>query len=194
MNKLDNTTYSDLIAAMPEMAEAVNAFDGDATRREALRSLLRTKLGAQPVSNVRQKKRGNGTAKAKARRTTGKSSTKQVSRSGPKSSPDLNLRTNGLPSFAEFVTEKRPKNQRQKSAVVLYYLQKTMSLSDITIDEVYTAYKDRSWPVPTDMTNHLQQVKSVEGWIDTANMADIKLTIPGENFVEHELPAASSTA
>ncbi len=188
-------TYQDLIQSMPEMAKAVNAFDGDATRKEALRALLGTKLGIEPVTGGGPSGSGTTTTKSKVPTTkkTNKASTrkKKSSKNGPSHATDLDLRTAGIQSLEDFVAEKQPKNQRQKSTVVVYYLQRTMGLSGITVDEVYTAYQAMSWPKPTNFANHLQQVKSAEGWIDTANMADIKVTIPGENFVEYKLPAGS---
>lgn len=100
----------------------------------------------------------------------------------------LNLSPSGKTSAAAFAAEKKPTNAMQKSVVAVYYLRETLGMSAVTVSAVYTFFKTLSWPVPADMRNALQKAGS-EGWLDTKNSEDIKLTSMGENLVEHSLPA-----
>jgi hypothetical protein len=99
----------------------------------------------------------------------------------------LNLSPSGKQSAADFANEKAPANVKQKCVVAVYYLREVVELSPITASSVYTFFKELSWPVPSDLKNTLQQA-GTEGWLDTADSEDIKLTHGGENLVEHKLP------
>ncbi|RZJ00324.1 MAG: hypothetical protein EON90_07850 [Brevundimonas sp.] len=99
----------------------------------------------------------------------------------------LNLNPAGKVSAAEFATAKAPSNALQKSVVAVYYLRETIGLSKVTVESVYTVFKTLSWPVPADLKNALQKA-GTQGWLDTADSNDIKLTSSGENLVEHGLP------
>jgi hypothetical protein len=100
----------------------------------------------------------------------------------------LNLTPSGKPSATDFATEKTPSNNYQKAVVAVYYLRETIGLSAVTVPGVFTFFKAVGWPAPTDLRNTLQKAGS-EGWLDTADGDDIKLTSMGENLVEHSLPA-----
>jgi len=76
----------------------------------------------------------------------------------------------------------------QKCVVAVYYLRDKIGMEKVTVQAVFTYFKHLQWPIPTDLKNTLQQAGS-EGWLDTANSEDIKLTAMGENLVEHALPA-----
>ena len=66
-------------------------------------------------------------------------------------------------------------------------LRDELELANVTLSGVYTFFNSLSWPVPADLKNVLQQA-GTEGWLDTADSEDIKITSLGENLVEYELP------
>lgn len=122
--------------------------------------------------------RGTFAAKASARRRPGL----------PSLDKSLDLRPKDARSFGDFATEKEPKDFNERNAVIVYWLTRVAGLNEATVDQVYTCYKDRGWRVPADLRNSLSRTASRKGWIDSSSMQSLKLTISGENFVEHELP------
>ena len=100
---------------------------------------------------------------------------------------DLDLHPAGKKSALDFVTEKQPSNVKQKCVVALYYLLKILELEKAGIDHIYTFFKAASWPTPSNFANTLHQA-GTEGWLDTKNSMDYKVTSSGENVVEYKLP------
>ncbi|HVT95302.1 MAG TPA: hypothetical protein VHD76_20795 [Bryobacteraceae bacterium] len=100
----------------------------------------------------------------------------------------LNLNPSGKESAVKFATDKSPTTVLLKCVVAVYYLRETIGMAKVTTEAVFTFFKHVNWPVPADLRNTLQQA-GTSGWLDTADMQDIKLTSSGENVVEHQLPA-----
>lgn len=101
---------------------------------------------------------------------------------------DLNLKPKGKDSFDKLAGQKKPTSNQHKCVVAVYYLRHEIGVPSITVDHVYTCFKHMQWRVPSSLGNTLAYVASVHGWLDTSNMADIKITTIGENLVEHDLP------
>lgn len=110
---------------------------------------------------------------------------------------DLDLRPDGEESFRDFWSAKRPKSQPEQLAVAIYYLELKLKLSGITPNHVYTCFKHvnenlpssiKAIRIPSDMSASLRNCANRQGWIDTADGKNLKLTQPGENAVEHDLP------
>jgi hypothetical protein len=100
---------------------------------------------------------------------------------------NLNLNPAGKPSAVQFATDKSPTNVMQKCVVAVYYLRDTIEMQKVPVQAVFTFFKHLNWKVPADLRNALQKA-GTEGWLDTADSEDIKLTSSGENLVEHDLP------
>jgi hypothetical protein len=101
---------------------------------------------------------------------------------------DLNLRPKGKASAVDFVRSKAPTNHKQKCTVAIYYISNTLEIGKVGVAHVYTFFKEVNWPVPSDLLNTLHQTGS-EGWLDTSDAEDIKVTTRGENLIEHQLSA-----
>ncbi|MES2861077.1 MAG: hypothetical protein V4701_06360 [Pseudomonadota bacterium] len=99
----------------------------------------------------------------------------------------LNLTPQGKLSAVAFAGEKLPSNVKEKCVVAVYYLRDVIEVDKVTVQGVFTFFKTVQWPAPADMKNTLQQA-GTEGWLDTADGEDIKLTSLGENLIEHKLP------
>ena len=106
---------------------------------------------------------------------------------------DLNLQPQGRKSLRDFFAEKSPRTQQEQLVVVVHYLIKTLKTSAVGINHVYTGFKNVDKPVP-DIRAMLGKISERKGWLDTSNYSDIKLTAPGENFVEHDLPNKGDAA
>jgi hypothetical protein len=101
---------------------------------------------------------------------------------------DLNLRPKGKKDFRSFVEEKKPDNNYEKCTVAVYYLKQELGISQVTMDHVLTCYKAINWRQPSNYQNALALTAHRMGWLDTSDIADIKLTAHGENLVEQDLP------
>jgi hypothetical protein len=100
---------------------------------------------------------------------------------------NLTLRPKGKTSFKDFVAEKAPSDQNSKNVVAVYWLVKEAGVA-ATAEGVNTCYQGAEWKRPKDLRNSLQQTASTKGWLDTSDKDEVKLTIPGEDYVKHDLP------
>ena len=101
---------------------------------------------------------------------------------------DLQLSPKGKKSLRDFFAEKEPQTAMEMNTVFVFYLKKEISIDEVTVDHIYTCYKDTSTKVPGALTQSLKDTAHRKGWIDTANTNAISLTTIGENLVEHDLP------
>jgi hypothetical protein len=118
------------------------------------------------------------------------SGTKRTRRSGgPSVVKDLSLRPKGKKAFGDFVADKQPSSHQQKQLVAVYWLAKEAGISSgVTVDHINTCYQGAGWKRPSNLGNALAVTSMRKGWLDTSDGSDIKLTVPGEDFVLHELP------
>lgn len=194
-----------LLSQMPAIAKAVNEFTSEDVQKQAFQALLRAAEGAQQdgivAGNVVREGEEQDTEAAppsrraprKATVATGDPVVTRTARrraSGPSVTYDktLNLRPAGLQSFEDFVAEKKPSSDHERNLIAVYYLTRIAEVT-ATIDRVYTCYKDRGWRVPTNLRNALPLTAAKKGWLITKNLNDLKVAVPGENYVEHDLPA-----
>lgn len=120
------------------------------------------------------------------------------SKSGPKKHKqtlslmkDINFRPDDEQAFSDFVDEKSPTNNKERCLVAAYYMKVVLGIESVSVNHVFSAYRDRGWKVPADLPNSLQQA-GTQGWLDTASGDDIKITTSGENTILHDLPKKSS--
>jgi hypothetical protein len=166
------------------MAKAVNAFTSESVQQTAFQALLEAFRGTEGVIDQhRIPKTGGLKAKRPVRR---KGRSRAASR--PSIVPNLNLRPQGKQAFKEFFKEKAPNVGAQTYAVCVYYLQKTLGIDKITVNHIYTSMKDVNRKVPSDLGNAMTVAASRKNWIDTSDLSNITITVPGENLVEHDLP------
>jgi hypothetical protein len=179
------------IEALKTVDEVLSGLTEDGARDRVLRwacekymartTTLPSTAPQSPASNTAER----------ARQTKSKSRTKTSSGPSPTIVRDLNLKPKGKTSFDQLVAQKTPKSNQHKCVVAVYYLKHEINVPSITIDHIYTCFKHMQWRVPSSLANTLAYVASVHGWLDTRNMADVKMTTIGENLVEHDLPSSS---
>jgi hypothetical protein len=204
-DELDN-----LLARMPEIAKAVNAFTSDAVQQVAFNALVGAFGGTQPPETQHNEvdpstgkvggsaprgrsKRGLAGGTGAAEDSSGKPPRKRASAKPPAMVGDLNLRPPDKQAFRDFVTEKAPTTSNDRNVVTVYYLKEVLGLSKVSADHIFTAFREMStkWKLPNNLRNSLQVTKSQVGWIDTRDMDDITLAAAGTNVVEHDLPRAT---
>lgn len=101
---------------------------------------------------------------------------------------ELNLRPVGKQSLREFYSQKSPKSQQERITVVLYYLHRVLETTKITCNHLFTALKEAEMRVPQFLQQTLHNISNRKGWVDSSNTDDLKTTVSGDNFVEHDLP------
>jgi len=89
----------------------------------------------------------------------------------------------------KFFSEKRPKTKYENNAVFVYFLQKEQKITKITLNHIYTCYKLVNIKVPKALKQSLIDTAFHKKYLLTTDLNNITVTIVGENFVEHDLPA-----
>lgn len=102
-------------------------------------------------------------------------------------SKDLNLIPEGKQTFKEFYEFKQPKSSKDFNVVAIYYLEKVLEREQITIEDIYTCYKNANYKTPTRFRQSLADTSSKYGYISIDNNI-YSVPIAGENYVEHDLP------
>jgi hypothetical protein len=105
---------------------------------------------------------------------------------------DINWHPNTKQSLREFFAAKRPTTQQEEATIILYYLTKMLELKNVGSNHLYTGWKEVERPVPADIVHVARLTAHRKNWIDSSKSDDLKLTVSGENFVEHDLPAKGS--
>jgi hypothetical protein len=76
----------------------------------------------------------------------------------------------------------------EKNTVFVYYMQKKLNLTGITVDHIYTCYKNGNIRVPGALVQSILDTSNRKGWLNTRRTDDISVTTQGENLVEDDLP------
>jgi hypothetical protein len=143
-----------------------------------------------PNGTVEPRRQSSSRKRRKQRSTDGdphKASRRRAS--GPSRVKGLDLAPSGKESFEAFVGDKQPSNNHEKNVLSVYYLAEVAGISPVTIDHVFTCYRDVGWDIPADLRNSLALTASRKGFLDTADTEDIKVEPRGMNHVERGLPA-----
>lgn len=187
---MSEKSFEKLLQAMPNIAKAVNTFTSDSVQQKAF-SILMDSFGVvveieEPDDEVHDKSKPKKTS---TQPRVSKGSKQRKAQSGPpKLKADLNLRPKGKKSLKEFVAEKKPQTNEERFAVIIYYLQKTLGEKAIGRDHVHTGFKELGVKAPIQIDAALGMAANRKGWINTSGGSDLKMTVHGENFVEHDLP------
>lgn len=187
-------TIDELLARMPDIAKAVNAFESPAVQELAFNALLHSAGIAQSASQKQETPKVDVPTKRAAKRAKPAVSTDA---SQPKKKGNSKKQTFTLlkdldlyspdPKLAAFAARKAPSSVVEKCVVLVYWFVHHGNVSPVTIDMVYTGFKDRNWPVPADLANTLQQAGS-KSLLDSRDRQNLSLTTKGENLVDHDLP------
>lgn len=104
--------------------------------------------------------------------------------------PSLNLVSNGNESLKDFYNKYSAKNNFDKNIIILYYLRRILGAENIGINHIYTCYKHLSQKIP-NINQSLLDTKNRKGWVDISDKEDLKVTVAGENYIEHEITTNS---
>jgi len=183
-------TYEEIKAELLEIADVLKKYP-ESIQKQVFEILTRNFLGESTTKGhglldveTKQPKTQEGKGQKASAKTKGPGKNKE-SYSILK---DLNLRGNGGQSFKDFYDEKKPKTATEFNSVAVYYLTDTLKLTGITPNHIYTCYKEVKQRTPEAFVQSLRDTASKNGYIDTADINNIKIPLRGKNFVEHDLP------
>ncbi len=199
--------FEALLARLPEMAKAVNAFTAPEIQRAAFEALLAALTddspGSSPLREGSDTATGNKPPANRPRKTAPARKTATVDPTKPRSKraaptgpfkvdKELNLVPKGKRSFKDFVAVTQPKNQVEQCLVAAYWLTHEVGEESTTGDRVFTCFRDAAWPIPANLSNKLS-VAGTKNYLSSTKRDDIRVSINGVNFVEHTMlkrPAA----
>lgn len=102
----------------------------------------------------------------------------------------LNLRASGKETLAEFCSKNNVKSNIEFNTLIVYYLQHILNLDQISINEVYTCYKEIGRKIPGNLKQSLSDTNSSKyGYLNTSN-GYFTVSVAGENLVEFDLKKA----
>lgn len=103
---------------------------------------------------------------------------------------DLSDKSN-TQSLRSFYEAKKPSNAMERNTVFVYYLEQIAGIGAITLNHIYSCYKNVEARIPAALRQSLADTAFHKGYVDTSSFESIKLATPGENFVEQDLPRAN---
>jgi hypothetical protein len=188
---MSKTTSSDFSKVFEDAEKAVAGIKNDKLKEIAFEKLVSHLLAGNSTDNeseivipktksVKAKTAKPGTAKPKSKAAKSKESISL--------DKNLNLREKGKKSFKDFYEEKQPKSAMDFNTVAIYYLSEILELDNITASQVYTCYKEVNNRPPDAFIQSLRDTASVKGYIDSADVENLKIPSRGVNFVDHDLP------
>ena len=194
-------TFDDLLVQMAAISTAVNAFTSESVQQLAFQALLRSLNGDadEPTHAPRTRVRSRPPRKARKlagsegvpEEKPGKAAARKRSTKSPSLVKGLNFRPQGKTSFRDFAVAKAPRSNDERSAVAVYWLSHDAELTNLTVNHVYSGYKEARWKVPPDLATGMQITASTKGYLNTSDSNNIRLDVRGENLVEHDLPRAT---
>jgi hypothetical protein len=102
---------------------------------------------------------------------------------------DLNLAAaEGHSSLVEFMDSKLPITNEERNLVFLYYLQQVLKIKPITIDHIFTCYRQAKIRAPLHLENSLRHTAEQHGWIKLNQNGNMTLSPEGKLYVEKQLP------
>lgn len=124
-------------------------------------------------------------ANAKSTNTTSKK-TKSSSNQSYSLISSLNLVSKAKISLKDYFGKYTTKNNFEYNIVILSYLKNELKEPNVGINHIYTCYKTLGLKIPS-IKQSLLDTKNRKGWIDTSSTDDLKITVAGENFMDHEI-------
>jgi hypothetical protein len=102
---------------------------------------------------------------------------------------DLNLRPKGKESLKDFAAKYQIKTSEELSLLIIYYLKEVLA-ETVTLAHIFTCLKELGKKIPTHLKQVLTNNKNTKHWIDLSDWNDIKYTVSGMNYMEHDFTKA----
>jgi hypothetical protein len=103
---------------------------------------------------------------------------------------DLDLSgSNKAMRLRDFYSRFSPLTNFERNLIFVYYLSHELEMTGITVDHIFTCYRDiPGVRTPNALQQSLWDTSSRRGWLDTSSTENIKVTMPGINYLEHDMP------
>ena len=124
---------------------------------------------------------------AKATATNGGSKPKPKSRDTLTLLKDLDLSKGKNGRLKDFYAKYETKTFYERNLVFAYFLQHEAEISGITENHIFTCYRDVNAKLPGAFHQSLVDTDRRAGWIDSADVNNITVSIAGINHLEHDL-------
>ena len=132
---------------------------------------------------------GSTTKPKKSKSTKPKSTTSPKVNAEMKFLTDLNLRPKGKESLKDFAAKYQIKTSEELSLLIVYYLKETLQ-ETVTLAHIFTCLKELGKKIPTHLKQVLTNNKNTKHWIDLSDWNDIKYSVAGMNYMEHDFTKA----
>ncbi len=107
---------------------------------------------------------------------------------------NLNIYEEGeKPSLADFLNDYNVTSNQTRNLLFVHYLKEIKEEEKVGIDEIYTCYKMLNLKIPK-IEQGLFNTANRTGWLDTASLEELTITLAGENAVSHELRKTQEAA
>lgn len=100
---------------------------------------------------------------------------------------DLSGRNGTSQSLKDFVAEKNPGSNVQKTAVFVYYLQNILRVDEISKDHIFTCYKTLGYRMPNNLQQNLTDTCSSRYGYISRKDGRYSMTVVGNNYVEFDI-------
>lgn len=153
---------------------------------------LMTEKGAKTAAEILNRqhgsvnKKGSGTTK-KTKIDANNASKDKSSTSKSYKVLDINFRPEKKVSLLDFATKYKLTSLPEYVLVIVYYLEKTLMLSPITVDHIHTGLKELKQRIPPTLDQQIRNVKSRKHWLKFDSTNDILVSIQGSNHLEFDL-------
>jgi len=98
-----------------------------------------------------------------------------------------------IKELKDFVNTKKPAGHLERFLVLSYWMKTNLHLDEVSIDEMWTAYKMLVEKPPRILIQVFRDGKSKKGWFTNGSKSGkYKVTPIGETFVEHDLSISNS--
>lgn len=146
-----------------------------------------SRTSGSPAKNSRTSK----TAKEGTSRATNSSPIKKGTSKGRSQSlildKTINFHPKGSESLKDFYVKFEANSNFEKNLIFIHYLKEILKTTNVGLNQIYTCYKQVNERVPGNLYQSLADTSQRKGWIDTSDLSNISITVPGENYFEHDL-------
>jgi hypothetical protein len=115
------------------------------------------------------------------------------SRGNPSLITSMDLSGGGkVESLRDFYAKYKPTSNFHRNLVFIYYLTNNLGMTGVNVDHVYTCYRDIQGIKTPNVYQSILDTTRYHGWLDSSSTEDIKVTIKGMNYLEHDMPKSES--
>jgi hypothetical protein len=176
--------FKDALKSMPQSTPVTTTVLDGASTTQSERPSSEVKSSPKPKSKAKPKAKAKAKAKSKSSTDTTGTLLK-----------DLNLMNEGSSeSLRDFYGKYEVKTNLERTLIFVYYLDQVRGIVGININHIFTCYRNiDGLKIPGHLKQNLLDTSSKKGWLDTADMDDIKVPVTGVNYIEHDLPKTVSS-